>query len=441
MGKDYFPSIPGSSNNAAVENVIIEGPIVTWPPIPPYSQRIANLIVRGTLILEADTTLRVSGTVYIAPTGKIIGKKPDGSAVNLTVYSAGPVIIHGLIDLSGKDGVGFTSSASGWSAPAKDLAGNGGNLTILSRALSPLQIPTIVTQGGDVGLVDYDLLESRIDPTQQNLLLNALIGKGGTGGDVFIQGPPNGLIVFSGIKDKPNPLPIACDYAGSVSNTKDPGLIFPVNSIPQGIGQRKYESSRSVSCSAQMQEKQPEYHPTRGLARTFGRGIVTSGGMGASAKKSITQSPSGSNGGDGGRIKIEFAKAPFPIVQSGTIRFRDVSLITGAGTGFLKTRINWAPYKGLDALIDSPVVQITGGSGGKGDTGAYVRMINQFTVVAKSGGDGGQGGTAGDITIDRTAKIYPEPDSVCKKKNVLGHNGVAAVKTLLDNIGEARTFC
>lgn len=396
-------------------------------------ENIANLIIKGTLILNNDTVLRVSGTTYLAPSGRILSQKTDNSGspgsdgVNLTILAAGPVILHGLIDLSGKDQL-------------DPQPGNGGNLTVLSRAISPLLVPTIVTQGGDV--MTFEETEPFADA--------AALAKGGHGGNVTIQGPPKGLIVFSGLKTPPA-ITIACDYPAGL--TDDAGLIFPINTIPFNLlaipEAWPYESSASTSDPANPCARIPEFNSIHGLARTLGRGIVTSGGMGGSVRGGrADQDPivPGGPGGDGGAIHISF-----PTGKAGVMRFRGVSLISGAGTGAVRTTLPLVFFRRADPQFVR-MVQSTGSAGGKGSTGVLKELVRDSPEIvgiripdilnAKVGGDGGGGGHAGSIFIDPGAQIFPAPAQSCTQSaEIFGHDNGIPKDQPSRLIGKVETFC
>ena len=364
-----------------------------------YVRDLGDVLIHGTLRLTSNTTLRVSGTFYLAPTGRIIGESPfDGRS--LTILAAGPVILQGLVDLSG--------------APSDaNLAGSGGRLDVRTRGRSPLQVPTIITQGGDVG----SFVESE----------GSEVGKGGRGGDVTILGPPRGLIVLSGMKTLPTSA-IGCE---ALVGTGDAGFRFPVNLIPRSNAVVEniwpWQPSGGVASDASCSGV-PEWNAIHGLPRTGGRGIVTSGGMGGSAFAGRTDADpivAGAPGGDGGHIDIGF-----PVGSPGVIRFRDVSLLTGAGLGDVNTSIPIAFIQTFEPSPANRMLQASGSAGGKGSTPGLNNTLRRddlatrpLEFISKFGGDGGAGGTAGNITIDANASVIPEPTLTCSRSsNVYGHN-------------------
>jgi hypothetical protein len=438
MHIDRFAGIPGTSAASdrrleTVENVVVAaGATDTLTS----SDRIGNLIVRGTLELgtEDDVTLRVSGMVYVAPGGRIVGNgtasHPNGQ--NLTILSAGPVVLHGLVDLSG-----FSTNDT--------QPGHGGRLTVRSQAISPLLVPTIVTQGGDVMTYDEEVEE---EPD--------LFGEGGPGGDVTIRGAAKGLIVLSGLKTPRTP-PIDCDPLGGGPVLA--GMRFPINTIPFA---RSAVSDTALWTSSYLAEpaagaapcaRVAEFHPQIGLTRTQGRGIVTSGGMGASVRVRVRAASSilhGSPGGPGGDIRIGFPEDGNGVVQAGTIRFRGVSLLTGGATGMVRTTIPLVTLQGGPPVEDAPMIQLTGGAGGRGSAG-ILRSFFQEVVAggvpldlffAPEGGNGGPGGAAGSIFVEPTAKVFPAPEAACTRmREVRGHDGGVPKDEPNRAIGVLQTFC
>lgn len=431
---------------------------------------LGDLIIRGTLDLTDSPKfsdenenqicrLRISGTLYLAPSGKIIGKIPVISGqplkkggVTLAIKAAGPVIVQGLIDLSGSD------STEG------DVGLAGGNLFIESRATSPLQIPTIITEGGDIGVFPEagdspaDETAGKITPSLQDKFPS--LGKGGKGGNVTILGPKNGLIVFSGLKQLipdlgvNNSPPLKCSYETNPRKTyklldnpgpNDPkipsGLIYPVNFLPLSPGTKKVESTYFDPVNDQVSpsepfsycDRTPDFNALKGLATRFGRGIVTSGGLGASPRNSVLTyiRLNGASGGDGGDIKVGFPALETGAKSSGIFRFRDVAFITGQGAGFIKRLMPVAFEWHYPAQI-TPIVTNTGGLGGFGSYDRTVTPVGSSFfgtdyVISGLGGDGGAGGIAGSISIDGNAAVVPAPSAACsskadKKRSIAGHN-------------------
>jgi hypothetical protein len=399
-----------------------------------------HLVIRGTLRLSNATPcrLRVSGSLYLAPTGIIDGRTSlDGASIE--ILAAGPVVLHGKIDLRGAD------QQSG-------PAGNGGNLIVRSTAKSPFHVPAIVTRGGDAGIID-PFLEGAVNP-----LLVAERATGGFGGDVFLVGPEKGMFVFSGVKENlPNPTGLSCDpqtgyeanpgahYGGDVPA----GHHLPINFFPNVAG-RSWTNSflRNDQC-----EKMTDYQPLHGIYRHAGRGIVTSGGNGASgaltsgSNADLAFPATGGQGGSGGNILIDFVnsahnRAIANSAPSGYLRFRDTPLITGVGAGFTGTRIEVAfewpimePILGV--LVQTagqptqkiPVIQNTGSMGGTGATRNQCRItFGDASPICWAGENGGPGGRAGDIVIDPQAMLVPIPSGLDPKltastRAVYGHSG------------------
>ena len=425
LNVDSFPGLLGARSQETVQHLTIsQSQSFTcsdlrenknYPVADDGYIEIGNLIINGTLDVrnqppEMICKLRISGTFYLSPTGHIKGNADANDPIynlngsNFEIISAGPVILHGLIDLSGAD-------------RAEESGGWGGNLTINSLANSPLLIPTIVTQGGDVGTYGF----------QDGLfLLDPLVGIGGPGGAVKINGPPEGLIVFSGIKESlviqnKDSLQnvIDCNYFETQSNklpkNNAVGAIFPVNFIPKSGRLFTSFDDTSEDCASRTISSS---HPTFGLSRSLGRGILTSGGNGGTAIRS-NFTDDGAPGGEGGSITINFTNN-----KSGAIRFRDVTFITGGGEGFVKSRFP-------NGFGTTQAFKVTGSSGGQA---AIANPIIQF------GRAGGDGGTAGAIFIDPNADILPLPTKSFSLREIQGLNGESINETFFDPIAEMITM-
>jgi hypothetical protein len=195
--------------------------------------------------------------------------------------------------------------------------------------------------------------------------------------------------------------------------------------------------------------------------------------MGASARIQTSYSSKmldGSPGGDGGSIRIGFADADgicddsvrcicesafpcpsggIPDGNTGVIRFRGVSLITGGVTGIVTAEFPIA-FEWRRPVEQFPrYLLFTGGAGGKGRTGSLLTAFQSTSVpyegqmwIAKIGADGGKGGDAGAIYIEPKATLYPTPKKTCtKRRTVRAHDGGVPKDEPLTEVGRVETFC
>src|SRR5690606_18444344 len=101
-----------------------------------------DMLIDGTLNLTGPALFHLTGSVYLAPRGKIIVRN-GANGGDLTVYSRGTPMLQGLIDARGTDG--NTNTPNG---------GNGGNVTFVYAYPGVLPVPTVYTRGGDADDAD-----------------------------------------------------------------------------------------------------------------------------------------------------------------------------------------------------------------------------------------------------------------------------------------------
>jgi len=301
LGEDEMAS---ESDNTPL--LVNEGSNETLKPGMSYT----DAIIAGTLVIDSNSPspLPITGTVYLAPTGKILlNSALDGVALNL--FTRGTPILQGLVDASGANA-------------ATDNGGRGGTVEITTANASILAVPTIITRGGDSATA---------------------ASTGGAGGNVTIA-TTDGHLVFGGgvgpgtprkpeIRDKLDPV-TAATYAPPtyVGDSLPPPPPFNVGTggVLPIAGQRL---------------------PALRLPGQIGftRGILTSGGTGGFG------SPMGGLGGAGGDIVVT-------IGEKGLITFRDIDLVTGADVESIFARIFLSD--GAQHQYCAP----TGSLGGKGSS-------------------------------------------------------------------------
>lgn len=311
--------------NATESLFVPAGNTVTLSGIYEY----VTIQIDGTVQATGTLTLRASNGFYLNNGGLIrVENGINGGA--LTIESEGIVRLDGTIDTSGKN----ADSGGG---------GDGGAVTIKTSYPVSLQVPTIVTRGGDADEADVYR-----DPA---------LSRGGRGGDVTITST-NADIILSGGPPSVDTLPLPPPYnLGSFGNTRpDPGERIILQKAEYPVG-------------AQV---------------GFNRGILTSGGMGGSGLAECFVNQAGGQGGDGGNILIS--------TQGGIITFRDIDLITGADVETVISTISLPDYAGAQNIYYAS----TGSLGGKG-----------VAQGCQAGGNGGNGGNAGSITVTGTIQPVP----------------------------------
>ena len=293
------------------------------------SYEYVTIQIDGTMQATGSLTLRALNGFYLNNGGLI--RVEDGiNGGTLTIESKGIVKLEGTIDTSGKN----ADSGGG---------GDGGAVTIKTSWPVSLQVPTIVTRGGDADEAD--------------IYRNPASSQGGRGGNVTITSTNADIIMWGG-PPAVDTLPLPPPYnLGTYGRTRpDPG---------ERIILRKAE------------------YPV-GAQIGFSRGILTSGGMGGSGLAECFVNQAGGQGGDGGNILIS--------TQGGIITFRDVDLITGSDVETAISTIFLSDYAGAQNIYYAA----TGSLGGKGVAGG-----------CQAGGNGGNGGLAGSIAVTGTIQPAP----------------------------------
>ncbi len=355
---------PGSAGNI----IIAEEPTKAIPALTLYSEhnrlvigkdktktisgkkKYTDVIIEGVLELSGNTELNISGTFYISPKGKVISKVVRNDAVNLTVYLNGLFLNEGLIDLTGKDSL----------ALIYPNGGNGGNFTLNLTWNNLLIVPTLIAVGGDG------------DETSESKK-----GIGGKGGDVSIK-VPSSPVFFSGgtsgngypplYKNTININDFQQQFPEHIGNTLPAGPLYYYYSIGNKPVDGEKIKLRKVSGQA-----------------GFYRGIVTSGGTGASEidKINFISGQAGAKGGSGGNINIK---------TNNIIVFKDMDIITGSDIETVYRSVFAKKWTLPKKTYFAP----TGSLGGAG-----------ANTKQPLGGDGGDGGDAGEITVLGT--LSPKP--------------------------------
>ncbi len=364
-GDAYGPALPG--NGGAItytDNVANAG---TAPTLSNYTdntplivaagqtrslagaQVFTDAIVAGTLEVIGDLNLRLTGTLYLAPTGRIKLQNGDNGGTFLLV-SIGTPLVQGLIESIGKDGPSEPSPG-----------GNGGRVTVTSASSGPVIVPTLITRGGDADTA------------------SAGIGKGGSGGPITVQAGTSTQVFLgggSGLRSGTEAVP---PFRSGIAST----LPLP----PEHLGDRLPPPPpfNLASIGSDWRTAPPRIPlRTAGFQQGFTRGLLTSGGMGGAGTSGAPPN-SGGPGGDGGAIILN-------VGPSGKITFRDTDIITGADVEMTYSDI-LLPESGP---LYNTYFAASGSLGGKG----------AFSTT-RNGGDGGPGGRAGDIRV--TGTLDPAP--------------------------------
>lgn len=295
-----------------------------------------DVIIAGTLIINGSVNMSVTGSFYLAPSGRILVNATnmlDGGSLN--VQMLGTPVLQGLIDATGKHGLGGPRG------------GDGGQIEFHSAAFQSLLVPTLITRGGNA-------TSSAVPYT----------GTGGSGGNITING--GSAHVFVGGGNGPA-FSIGPAFRANITETALPPFYIgaelppppPFNVTSGGItpvaGQRT--PLRKI--------------PTQ---TGFTRGLLTSGGMGAFGD------PAGA-GGSGGHIIIS---------GTGMLTLRDVDLITGAdietvrGGVFLQDGIQHFYYAASGSLGGKATTAATIKDGGPGGAAGNITVqgVNLYPTPA-----------------------------------------------------------
>ncbi|MFQ5901343.1 MAG: hypothetical protein ACE5IH_07285 [Thermodesulfobacteriota bacterium] len=341
-GDSFDLASPGNGGNVTMEAGVVVSPIAAAASlIVPYGstvtlsgvQEFLTIRIDGTVDATSSLTLRASTGFFLNKGGLIkVEDGIDGGA--LTIESTGTIAINGVINTSGKN------AASG-------NGGNGGDVTIRTSYTEPLQVPTIITRGGDTDTSDCP--NRQVNPP---VLCTSYIA--GNGGDIVITSA--GDIIFSGA---------ATDDSAYIHDTLPPPPPYTLGTPDK-----------------------PRPDPGERLPlliTDFRKGLLTSGGIGGSGTGSGFTAGGGGTGGDGGKIYISST--------GGDIIFRDIDLFTGGDIEAVEADIY------LPSVGQYPFFAYTGSLGGKGTGGGGAR-----------GADGGMGGRGGDIEIAQ-GQLNPLPVS------------------------------
>jgi hypothetical protein len=307
-----------------------------------------DAIIAGRLEVNGDLDLRLTGTFYLAPNGRIVLRRnADGG--NLTVTTRGIPIIQGLIDTIGDDAP--TNGANG---------GRGGAVNIIAAGSAPWLVPTVIARGGDADFA------------------SDLIGTGGAGGAVTIEIQDGPMILGGGVGVQT----AAADISTAQPPIRDQVDRTDLPPPPDYIGDRlppppPFNKYGSIAADSPQAGKKVPLR-TAGFQIGFSRGILTTGGTGGIGLANASTNTGGGAGGAGGAITLAAGNA-------GSIQFKSVDLITGADVETaLKPLL--LPEGGTNRYVYFPA------SGSLGGTGNW-QSGNRI------GGSGGQGGGAGDITV------------------------------------------
>lgn len=333
------------------------GPLIVAPGvvrtlgggIHPYT----DIIIAGTLEVEGDVELHVTGSVYVSPLGRIVVRSGwNGGA--LQVVSRGTPFIQGLIDTRG--GVGNTDPEAG---------GNGGDVHFVYAAPGMLLVPTIYTRGGDVDTADVSLPGGG--------------PRGGRGGDITVQATDSQIFLGGGVGPRVGNVRVPTWHAASI----DPDLLdarWAGDYLPPSPPREL--SSYSVMLP-QVGIRPPLWWGVNDPG--FTRGFLVSGGMGGAGSNTSPASQHGGPAGDGGAIHITLGADTL-------LTFRDIDVATGTGIEILTHRFYMPPPS-------SPVYHLVcTASGAHGGFG-----VN----LGGHGGDGGAGGAAGALILEGGMLIPP----------------------------------
>lgn len=314
-------------------------------------QQFSDAIISGTLQVNGPLDLRLTGTLYLAPTGQIVVR--DGlQGQDFSLAVRGLPVIQGLLETAAID---TDLNEPGW---------QGGNVEILAASPGPFLIPAVITRGGEADSAD----------------VTTGVGAGGNGGAVTIQVGSSHLFVGGGVGNSVSGPPIRTGV--------DPALPLAPDHVGHRLPPPPPFNLGSVGISRPVAGQRV---PLRKAATQIGftRGILTSGGMGGTGIGTSAATQAGGPGGTGGRVELTTA-------ADGVITMRDIDFITGADVETVISDI-FAPESG--GSFTNRYVAGSGSLGGRGTITGSTR-----------GGDGGTGGTAGAIAI--TGPLSPSPSGL-----------------------------
>ncbi|MBQ5946806.1 N-acetylmuramoyl-L-alanine amidase [Massilia sp. ST3] len=352
-----------------------------------------DVIIAGTLVVEGPAELRVTGTFYLAPNGRILVSATnqfDGGG--LTVRTLGSPIIQGLIDATGKHDAGV-----------RFRGGDGGKVEFHSQAFQNLLLPTIITRGGNAttSVLPYT-------------------GTGGAGGSITIHSGSANLFVGGGngpafgvgpaFRDGITVTSLPPFYIGAELPPPPPFNLTSGGATPVA-GQRT---------------------PLRALPTQTGftRGLLTSGGMGAFGE------PAGA-GGAGGHITI---------LGTGMLTMRDIDLITGAdvetvrGGVFLQDGVQHFYYAASGSLGGKATTTAAVKDGGPGGAAGSISVqgVALFPLPAHAAaltGINGFGQPNGQ-PVPRTTDIpLSSVFRIGETRQVLAADGTKLYRLRIDSLG------
>jgi hypothetical protein len=334
------------------------------------NQTFTDAVIFGTLDVTNAVNLRLTGTLFLGPSGRIIARNGlIGQTVQIS--TRGLPLIQGLLETASLD------------ATADQEGAAGGNVEIYSAASGPFLIPTVVARGGDSDVANAPL----VGPP---------IGFGGAGGAVTVQVTNSHLFVGGGVGADARPAIRSSQVDAALILIEPPDHVGDRLPPPPPFNLGSIGLARPVA---------GQRVPLRKAAFQIGftRGILTSGGMGGTGVGGAGLQ-AGGPGGPGGAITLNAG-------ATGVLTFRDVDLTSGADVEMVLSDI----FVNDDGLSH----QYFGAAGSLGGRGTL--------SGGTSGGRGGAGGAAGAISV--TGTLNPAVSSVSSVGGplddgiVIGFNG------------------
>lgn len=344
-------------------------------------QNFTDAIIAGTLEVSGPLDLRLTGTLYLAPNGRIVLRQGINGG-NLTVHSRGTPILQGLIDARGEDGQSDPTPG-----------GNGGTIDFRQSTSGAMLVPTLITRGGDSNKADVTLPDG--GPT------------GGHGGAINLALADSQLYLGGGVGPRVNgdevpPLSSRPPFTHMPPPVHTSDFLPP---IPSGLGPTSFGVMAVIGVRPLLQKAF--------AIAGFTRGVLTTGGMGGMGVGGANAQQRGGAGGNGGNITVT-AEA------DGSISMRDMDIITGAEAETFIMRY-FLPETGASQQSVCPSSGSAGGVGG---------VIN----VSSPRGDGGPGGKAGDISF--SGSLAPAPVSFVQKNRIQGFQSGSRLLPYLCGMGE-----
>jgi len=336
-----------------------------------------SVVARATLPSEVGGQIDlVAGSATIGGTLNALGG-PESIGGDVSVSTAGALILSGTIDASGGDGGGIDVDAGSG-------IGNAGDLTVTAAALLNANSTTAGSFGGTV-----DLAATGDNLTSGRIFVDGDLTATGRTGTEETGGGDGGCIALSASGD---------------IRVADAGALLDVNGGgPDGSG-----GEIDVSTIAGEIE-------VRGTARAQGPGFESGGGsvsLDAVGQAIVAGALLAGSGGDGGGGEITIASSDAGVLIEASAAL-DASAGTGGQGGSICLESGFGPGNAARSIAIEGDLSANGGSGSAGGAieisgGDSVRLGAMGSIAAAGGAAGGVGGVV-SIAVDEGSALIDGP--------------------------------